>query len=84
MGNHKAANFIQQCMVNYILPQHRYPRHNIASSDQLIFNSVHLKLQPTHTRDLGVHAHSYKNVNKDQRQELSPFQVYICFNLHLE
>ena len=28
--------------------------------------------------------HKQLEKNNDQRQEMSPFQVYICFNSHLE
>ena len=45
-------------------------RRNMASSGHLILNSVHPKLQPTHTHGLRKRAHRYKNVNKNPRQDI--------------
>ena len=59
-------------------------RHDMASIGQLILNSVHPKLQPTHTRGLRTKAHRYENVNKNLRQDILSIQVYICFNFDLE
>ena len=47
----------------------------MASSGQFILNSVHPKLQPTHTRNLRMRAHTYKNLSKDLQYEISPSEV---------
>ena len=59
-------------------------RPDMTSRGQLILNSVHPKLQPTHTRGLRTRAHKYNNVNKNLRQDIFSIRVYICFNLDLE
>ena len=59
-------------------------RRDMASIGQLILNSVHPKLQPTHTRGLRTRAHRYKNVNKNLRQDILSIRVYICFNFALK
>ena len=59
-------------------------RRDMASIGQLILNSVHPKLQPSHTRGLRTRAHRYKNVNKNLRQDILSIRVYICFNFALE
>ena len=61
-----------------------WARRDMTSSGQLILNSVHQKLQPTHTRGLRTRAHRYKNVNKNLRQDILSIRVYICFKLDLE
>ena len=52
---------------NAIISRHTTARarRDMASSGQLILNSVHPKLQPTHTNGLRTRAHRYKNVNKN-------------------
>ena len=52
---------------NAIISRHSTARarREMTSSGQLILNSVHLKLQPTHTSGLRMRAHRYKNVNKN-------------------
>ena len=72
--------------VNVIISCHSTARarRDMTSSGQLILNSVHPKLQPTHTHGLRTRAHRYKNVNKNLRQDILSIWVYICFNLDLE
>ena len=67
---------------NAIISRHTTARArpDMESSGQLILNSVYTKLQPTHTSGVRTRAHRYKNVNKNLRQNILPFQVYIGFN----
>ena len=80
------GKYVHLITFNAIISRHSTARakHDMASSGQLILNSVHPKLQPTHTRGLRTRAHRYKNVNKNLRQDILSIRVYICFNLDLE
>ena len=78
--------YVHLITFNAMISRHSTARakRDMASSGQLILNSVHLKLQLTHTRGLSRRAHRYKNVNKNLRQDILLIRVYICFNLDLK
>ena len=54
---------------NAIISRHTTARarRDMASSGQLILNSVHPKLQPTHTSGLRTRAHRYKKCKQEPK-----------------